>query len=353
MRPEPLTERTTPEERWEQGSNLHLSLETGSMPQPWGGFPHRFWGSGRDALRALVAWGSEQHGWRRMLVPSYYCQDVLVPLRAHVTLEVYPHSPTAPAREVVAGASDVVMVASLFGMPLPRAISAGGAIVEDHTHDPLSRSSIASGGDFAFASLRKTLPLPDGGVLWSPRGLDLPPQADLTLDHDRAALDRLAAMTLKRHYLGGEAVAKDELRALAMRGEDAIGRGEVSGMSSFSRIRLETLPGAVWRECRAANLLAFRAAFGEPDGVTMLDAPFAAMLIFDSQELRDGVRAALIEARVYPTVYWPLDDPAVDGIPESDLDLSHRILSIHCDYRYTTADMQRVARELHRAIAAP
>ena len=348
-----MRKRATPEERWEQGSNLHLSLEAGSMPQPWAALPHRFWGSGRDALRALVMWGSEHHGWRRLLVPSYYCQDVLVPLRAHVTLDVYPHSPTAPAREVIAGPSDVVMVASLFAMPLPNAISAGGVIVEDHTHDPLSTSSVESDADYAFASLRKTLPLPDGGVLWSPRRLDLPPQAPVTLDHDRAALDRLAAMTLKRHYLAGDAVAKDELRAIAMRGEDAIGRGEVSGMSSFSRGRLESLPGAPWRERRAANLAAFRAAIGEPDGVTLLDAPFAAMLMFDSQELRDRVRATLIEGRIYPTVYWPLGDPAVRGIPESDVDLSHRILSIHCDYRYTTADMVRVASELHRAIAAP
>jgi len=339
------------DERWEQGSSLHLSLATGAMPQPWSTLPHEFWGSGRDALRALVSWGSEHHGWRRIFVPSYYCQDVLVPLRDHLTVEVYPHAPTEPAgKPVTAAPPDVVLVASLFGVAPAPTVSGGAVVVEDHSHDPLSRWSSGSGADFAFASLRKTLPLPDGGVLWSPLGLDLPPEVPVTLDHDRAALDRLAAMTLKGHYLAGEPVAKDEVRALAIRGERAIGQGAISGMSSYSRSRLSALPADLWRKKRATNLAAFRAALGEIRGVTVLRAPFAATLVFVSRDVRDRVRAALIRARIYPTVYWPLDKPAVDGIPERDVDLSRRILSIHCDYRYDAVDMVRVAGEIRVAL---
>jgi hypothetical protein len=85
---------------------------------------------------------------------------------------------------------------------------------------------------------------------------------------------------------------------------------------------------------------------GEPTelaGMTLLEAPYAATLVFDRRMDRDKMRAALIAARIYPAVLWSLDDPVVDGIPEADVDLARRIVSIHCDYRYTPSDMVRVA----------
>ncbi len=339
--------------RWEHGSDLQISFETGTMPQPWTGRPHGFWGSGRGALHALVTWGRERHGWRRILVPSYYCQDVLVPLLPHIGVEIYPHAPTSPSsRPIVAGPSDVVLVATLFGMPPPPVAREGGVVVEDHTHDPLSPWAIESDANYAFASLRKTLPLPDGCVLWSPIGQELPTEPPVKLDHDRSTLDRLTAMTLKHHYLAGEEVDKDEWRDLATRAERAIGRGEISGMSSYSRGRLPTLPASEWRAKRAVNLAAFRAAFGAMSGVTLLDAPFAAILVFESHEQRDEIRDALIRASIYPAVLWPLDDPAVSGITQIDTDLARRMLVIHCDYRYTPADMARVSAELRKSVAS-
>jgi hypothetical protein len=40
-------------------------------------------------------------------------------------------------------------------------------LVEDHSHDPFSPWAVGSSADYAFCSLRKTLPVPDGGLLWS------------------------------------------------------------------------------------------------------------------------------------------------------------------------------------------
>ena len=41
-------------------------------------------------------------------------------------------------------------------------------LVEDHAHDPASAWATTSTADYAFSSLRKTLPVPDGAILWSP-----------------------------------------------------------------------------------------------------------------------------------------------------------------------------------------
>lgn len=341
---------SVPPERWEQGSDFHLALEAGSFLHAWGDFPHTLWGSGRDALRALVEWGRAVQGWRRILVPSYYCHDVTATILDLLEVRTYPHAPMSfESSPVDAGPNDVILVVALFGMAPAPGVLGNGVVVEDHSHDPIAPSAIQSRADYAFASLRKTLPLPDGGVLWSPRGLEGPTQRPITLEHDRAALQRLMAMTLKRHYLAGQPVRKAEMRILAIDGERGIGRGEISGASSFTRSRLSTLPAALWREVRATNLQVFRAALGSVPAVTLVDAPFAATLLFDRSEDRDRVHRALIAARIYPAILWPLDRSPVPGIPPDHIDVGRRILSIHCDYRYDRGDMIRVATEIRGA----
>jgi hypothetical protein len=56
-----------------------------------------------------------------------------------------------------------------------------------------------------------------------------------------------------------------------------------------------------------------------------------------------AIGRAFLADDVYPAILWPLDEPAVDGIPAEHVDLARRILSIHCDQRHGTADMIRVA----------
>jgi hypothetical protein len=342
-----------PADRWEHGSFFPISLDVGSANLPWTTEAHTLWGSGRHALRALLAWGSRAQGWRRLLIPSYFCQDVVPAVKSEVDVAVYECAPTEHTNPVEAGAGDVVLVVATFGMQPPIAIRGNPIVVEDHSHDPLSAWARSSSAHYVVASLRKTMPLPDGGVLWSPLGLAGPPQAPVTADHAHLVLERLEAMSLRLRYLSGDAVSKEEFRLLAEHSEQHIGRGDISGISTFSRARLRTMPADRWREVRAANLFTFRQALGELPGIGVLDAPFAATLVFDQLDVRDRIREALIAARIYPTVLWPLGEPEVEGIPARHVDLARRILSIHCDYRYTEADMIRVALEIRKAARVP
>ena len=160
--------------------------------------------SGRDALVALVRWGAIRHGWRRVWVPSYYCPEVPAALAAIadvVELLVFPdHALWAPTQvgAIPAIRGDVVVLANQLGVrPRPDtdamdAITAGGVtLIEDHSHDLGSEWALRSGADYAFASLRKTLPLPDGGAVWSPRGLELPPEPADAADSTPSATRRL------------------------------------------------------------------------------------------------------------------------------------------------------------------
>ena len=174
----------------------------------------------------------------------------------------------------------------------------------------------------------------------------------MTDRHARATFDRFAAMSLKRLYLEGRDVLKDDFRQLSLSGEEDVGQGPISGISGFSRSRLASLPAQAWRERRAANLAAFCDALGEIDGLRLLETTFVATIVFDDGGRRDRARASLVEYRIYPVVYWPLEERVTPGIREVDIDLSRRVLSIHCDQRYSTDDMVRVARSFRRAVAA-
>ena len=338
--------------RWEQGSMLDLSIETGGAEYPWPP-TSPLWGSGRDAMRAIFAWGRETNGWRRLWCPSYMCQRVAAALAREISLEAYPLAPTSagpPRIETQAG--DVVLSIATLGRLVAPVIVGSAPIIEDHSHDPISPQAAASTADYAVASLRKTLPLPDGGVLWSPRGHRLPQELPMTDRHAHATFDRLAAMSLKHQYLEGRAVSKDDFRQLSLDGERDVGLGPISGISGFSRSRLVSLPAQEWRARRADNLAAFRDSFGQIDGLRLLDTSFVATIVFEDASIRDRVRADLVDDRIYPVVYWPLEDRVTPGVPDTDVELSRRILSIHCDQRYTPDDMVRVARSVGTAVAA-
>ena len=319
---------------------------------PWETRRHGLWGSGTDALRALLTWGRSELGWQRCLVPSYFCQEVLRMIAPVLPLQAYgagPGRPPGTALEV--GEGDVVLNVALFGNA-PLHMPAGATVIEDHSHDPTGVHACGSRADYAVASLRKTLPLPDGGVLWSPRGLDMPPEVSTTPGHDRYTLRRLSAMALKQVYLDGGMVEHASFRSLFVNSERGVWDRRPSGISTFSRERLGTLPVDRFREQKAENLHAFLAALGSLPGISVFDATYSALLRFDRPDERDRVRRRLIERRIYTSVLWPLDPPAVAGIPADDVAFSERVLSVYVDQRYRPGDMRRVADALRTVVDA-
>lgn len=352
----------TADDRWEHGSDFHwLEVpDAPSSPVPWAG--GRLLSSGRDALRLLLELGVRERAWRRLWIPAYFCQHVTAALvRPDLELRTYPDDPTRrqpSLPEVEAG--DVVLLMNYFGLRpgIERREGRGVEWIEDHSHDPSSPWAASSAADFCVASLRKTLPIPDGGVVWSPRGHPLPPTPALSEQRRRAGASRLTAMILKSLYLRGARVAKDRYRAIAIRSETALGRPGISAMTDVSRAMAEAWPIETWRARRRENHAAFAQAIDGLEWVTLLRpsdeaaVPFSAALVIDSPERRERIRRRLIAARIYPSVLWPLERTVVP-IDEPTRALSRRSLSIHCDGRYDPDDMRRVAGALVEAGTAP
>lgn len=342
---------------WEAGAMHDLRPYPPGAPAEWPWADERRYGTGRDALRALLAHGRVHRGWRRLWVPDYFCQDVVAALQqCELELRIYPDDPLRPlAAHVDTAAGDAVLVHNAFGLRGLPVLPAGVDIVEDHSHDLTSPWAHHSSAAYAAASLRKTLPVPDGGVLWSPAGLPLPPPVPCTLQRERAGFQRLAAMHLKALYLAGHAVPKPAYRALSIAGEEHIAAGPISGMGPWTDAVLDSLPIAEWTAARRRNHAQLREAL-EGTRVTLAASqpgagtPLSALLVTETPEARDALSRGLIERDVYPAVLWSLEEPAVDGIGAAALDLSRRTLLVHVDHRYGAEDIERIADHI-RAVA--
>ena len=172
--------------------------------------------------------------------------------------------------------------------------------------------------------------------------------------HDRfertqAAQEKLTGMVQKWLYLSGGQIDKATFRRHAVSGESQIATGAPSPMSPTSRALMSLAPWRDWRATRSRNFTAFSASIRAQSEAELLDpkpveaTAFSCVLRLPSRSARDSLRAALVVANIYPAILWPLEDPAVGGISADAVALSRRLLSIHCDHRYSEGDMIRTA----------
>lgn len=295
---------------------------------------------------------------RRLWLPGYFCHDVVNSWRELSEIVIYADDPRWPEPDwstLQPARNDIVLAINYFGIrsgePWQRWHEKHSCfLLEDHSHDPVSGWALHSRADYAFSSLRKIMPVPDGAILWSPRGHLLPSVVDEDLSG--SAL-KLAAMIWKREYLegGGTDATKPLYRAWQRAGEDVFDRStKISSASPYSRQYLACGMPLKWRRQRAANvrrLLSQREASFEAQPLFTSwpsdSVPMAAVFRFPSQIARDSARKHLEEANIYCPVHWPAPahcDPAVR-------EMSATTLTIPTDHRYGNTDMDRIARVLY------
>lgn len=329
------------EDRWEHGSFFDARrLPTASEPNALLRDAVLF-GSGRGALLAALEHGRGR-GWRRLVVPTYYCHDVTRFLEPFIEVRFYDHGPTAAATVVQLVPGEVALIVEYFGARAT-ARAEGGDVLLDRTHDPVASWKYEQPPEMTFASLRKTLPLPDGGALWPANNEAVgDPSRSPELEDASAAMGR--AMAMKAEYLDGGSQRKSTYLEAHTQAERALTLTGEGAMTSVSRELLGSMPIRDLRRRRQENRAAFKRAFGSESGVLRHhDFPAFIVLSAPSRATRDQVRAALMRRRIYSAVLWSLDD--VEVAPE-ELDFSDRTLVLHADHRYTSDDMIKVAAEV-------
>jgi len=353
---------------WEEGSEFHwMDLPTFSEEEA---YPSQavLYSCGRAALVDLIKFGMVSLGWKRLWLPSYNCPEVVDAIFfTGIEVAVYfdtPFNAVSAPTDIRRG--DVVFVVNVFGMKAMAdyadIFQLGIPVIEDHSHDPWSQWAMESRADYILVSYRKTLPIPGGGAFWSNTGSLLPVEPFET-DRTTAEIgEKLEAMLLKTIYLAGGISDKNKYLALytqAKKRLDELARADKydkKAISAIARVMLSVFPWRVWRSKREENYQYLRQQLGQQKDMIILErnkietCPFMLTLLFASRHKRDVVNQRLIERSIYPAIIWPLNRENCEWAGETSIELSGRMLCIHCDGRYSSEDMDKVAIALSECI---
>ncbi|MDR1055978.1 MAG: hypothetical protein LBL90_09220 [Prevotellaceae bacterium] len=298
--------------------------------------------SGRQAIQELLC----SMEWDRIWVPYYYCYDVVSAIKSvGIEIDFYPDFPTANDNEIISNINfrdkDVLLRVNYFGFRGKRCNTGISVpVIEDHSHDLVGEWPQNSDADWCFASLRKTFPIPDGGMLWSPQQRPLPQQPQQTLQGGLLAAQRLNAMLLKTLYLKGYNIDKDMFRKIFMSTEKQFSELHISDISEISHNVVNFMRKENWH-CKKKENWKLLSQIEIKNDVVIIKPEdsqcnsFSLMLFFETYEKREEVKKMLIERYIYPAVLWPLPD----SCPEKIINWSNRMLSVHCDGRYNKNDI--------------
>ena len=302
----------------------------------------RMYACGRHAIDAIIKHG----GWKRIWMPAYFCYEVIGHLMVQFEVELYDDSPlNINDDEVVRGLpfkeGDVLLRTDYFGLRKWRTNKGIGVpVIEDHTHGLTTDWALRSDADYCIASLRKSLPVAAGGILWSPKGKQLPDDIKTSEECEKMADIRYQAMAMKAEYLkkGGD---KDAFREKYIDSEEQIDNLALSGIDHESEEITRAMNVRMWTDLKADNwylckeLLDKRFNVMEPEG-GMIVQPFSLVLLMNSAEERERLRRYMIQHQIYPAILWRMPEDSEFGEAK---DFSERMLSVHCDIRYSRKDI--------------
>ena len=308
---------------------------------------------GRQCIVVLI----RQYGWKRLWMPDYFCYEVIDTIKEQTGIEVmmYADSPLCEGNveELPYKERDALLRMNFFGMREYRSNkNISVPVIEDHSHDPFGHWALYSDADWCISSIRKILPLPEGGMMWSPKGHPLEVDLFTSEENEQIAAIRWEGMEMKTRYLKGEEVSKEEFRKRYTETEGFFDHAESSLIDKRSRgVVSEKLDTNLWQGAKRKNWQLLKSLVNqetckvmepENDSCTM----FSLVLLLESKEKRDTVRKKLIDACVYPAILWNVPDSA----SLETKDFSDRMLSIHCDGRYTEEDVRQLAGILNKCI---
>ena len=250
---------------------------------------------------------------------------------------------------------DVLLRMNYFGMRDKRSNKdIPVSVIEDHSHDPFGHWPLYSDADWCISSLRKSLPLPEGGMMWSPKQLRVESlELRESEENEQIATTRWEGMEMKGKYLLGEDVSKDEFRKKYTETEEWFDEAEPVAIDKRSReyitkqFDLNLWLGAKRRNWMLLKELVNKDKCGivgvEHESCTM----FSMVLLLENKEKRDALRKRLIADSVYPAILWNVPGTASDA----SRDFSERMLSVHCDGRYSEDDIKQLANIINDGLA--
>ena len=331
---------------------------------------YNFFADGRQAIKAVLL-NTEDILNKTCYLPSYLCDSILQSFRElELDVKFYPH------RELLKPVLDgniedsLVYLIDYFGTEpvseeeIVELLDGNNMVILDVSHSILdeNRFSLTHENFYLISSLRKTFPIPDGGIVYHSdpkfKSNDIPP---------RKYEKKLEAMLLRKLYLNEtDTYMKDTDNAekskwvkehfLNLNQEyesykyDSTVEPQSIPLTScyiLKNISMTDITDRRWQNLNFMHekILKRDLLLFNQDNIK---SPFILTLKFKNENERDSMRKRLIENDVYPPVLWDLKA----YIPEEfsyERNLSKRILMVPIDQRYGPAEMSKVRDILNSA----
>ena len=337
----------------EFGSDFHLCLEEKWILKEKNHFFDKkstsFFLSGRSALFALLKFGIKEHNWEKVFIPSYYCYEVNKYIEElPIEVNTYLYNPFAKNQnkciDIVDKKTNVILNPDYFGVKKMGAIGYVNAfIIEDLTHNLLSIKN--SKADYVFGSLRKELPMPVGGFLYS-NVYNKIPDGKIKLEAKKITFQKITAMYLKQQYLEGEINNKKEFREHYINSEKQLElKLEDAKLPKVAQAILEELDIEKILNQKAKNLKDAFKYLNIYNNVSIncniKNKGFGLFFKFRTKERRDTFRNYLIKESIFPAILWPGQKT------DFDIEVENTIVFLHIDYRYIEKEIRYITDKIN------
>lgn len=325
-----------------------------------GDYNRLFFKSGRNAIKALAR--QLKDGGARVLLPAYTCETVILPfidegyeisyygINSDMSLNI-----ESLLNLIETFQPNLVLFHSYFGfdtLSVDKSViegihDRGITIIEDITQSVFSEHYIEC-SDYYVSSLRKFMAIPDGGVLFSKKELDI---TDIC-SHDNAIVKiALEAFDQKAEYI---AVSQNE--ELKERFRDGYvnlnhmiaDNNHLMFMSSESLQIFESCDVDYIRTKRRENFESLASVIREIDGGSLVisetnDKTAPLYLPIYVKGDRKALQHYLAENKVYCPVIWPKPSQVTCDCEKMDYMYAH-MLCIPIDQRYGEDELCKIER---------
>jgi hypothetical protein len=312
--------------------------------------------SGRSAFRYLL--GALKYD-QVILLPAYLCESVLAPLGDYgVKFDFYRINADLSIdmndlKSKISKKTKMIYIIKYFGFDFNREErefmrNTACKILLDVSH------SLTAGDDrydYLIGSLRKILPVPDGGILFSKR-----PIAGSNIERSQPSSYlnvRLAAMLLKSWSLGRNIGEKQNYLDIFARSEALLDRQKsVYSISSVSEeaIRLLSLENMIKR--RKANFEYLKEKLGLK-GISKqiaANSPIYKFPLLVAAGKRNKLLRLLIKNDIYASRHWPCLVGLNKDLYKGAASLAAKMLAIPIDQRYGRPEMERIVSLLEQYV---
>lgn len=315
-----------------------------------------YFDSGRSALKHLAS-SIRQKG--HVLLPEFICESVINCFRKNRISFYRLHDDFSvdveDLAEKIKPETRYVFLMHYFGHVQPietlhrireLADKHRCTVIEDTTHSIFSKTETI--GDYQICSIRKWLPVPGIGVMYSGwRGLEKTGELRYQASTDN---ERVCGMILKNLFLEGRLDCNAEYREIFSECENRLDKQEeICFPSDLSRFLVSCVSIGTIRGKRIRNYNCLRSLLQEQGIVPAipLEKSECPLCLPISIPDRDAFRRYLMDHRVYCAVHWPFDETRKEERPMGQ-EWAKKLISLPVDQRYGEEEMVYLADVIHR-----